>query len=232
MDFYANPGKKVDILVGDKKFLRHSIKTHFISEGEDYIEVIRQYVSPIYQEGDIVSISEKIIAMCQNKVLSTKQIKLGFWAKFLSRFVNVTPAGESVGNPYKMQIAINSAGLLRILFAAACAAVGKIFRIKGVFYKIAGHGIAGIDGFCSDAFDYYLDKGILLPENPSGVCDEIKEKLGFNCMIIDANDLGVEILGTNSDINHDAEQLKGMIIDNPAGQDQEMTPLILIRGLV
>jgi F420-0:gamma-glutamyl ligase-like protein len=228
-EFHANPNKKVEIQVGDKTFLRHAIRTHFVSEKENYIEVVKQYAGPIYEEGDIVSISEKIIAMCQNRVLNAKDLKLSFWAKFLSRFVNVTPAGESVGNPYKMQIAINSAGLLRILFAAACAAVGKLFGVKGVFYRIAGNGVSGIDGFCRDAFDYYLDKGILNPENPNGVCDEIKEKLGIDCMIVDANDLGVEILGKSSTITYSENELMGMIKDNPAGQANQQTPMILIR---
>lgn len=228
-EFTANPNKKVEIQVGERTFFRHVIRTHFVSEGENYIEIVKQYVSPIYQEGDIVSISEKIIAMCQNRVLNKKDIKLSFWAKFLSRFVNVTPAGESVGNPYKMQIAINNAGILRILFAAACAAIGKLFGVKGVFYKIAGNGVSGIDGFCRDAFDYYLDKGILNPDKPNDVCDEIKEKLGIDCMIVDANDLGVEILGKSSSIQYTEDELKGMIKDNPAGQANQQTPMILIR---
>lgn len=228
-EYFANPNKRVRIQVGDKSFFRHAIRTHFVSENENYIEIVRQYVSPIYEEGDVVSISEKIIAMCQNRVLNIKDIKLSFWAKFLSRFVNVTPAGESVGNPYKMQIAINNAGILRILFAAICAAVGKLFGVKGVFYKIAGNGVSGIDGFCRDAYDYYLDKGILNPDKPDEVCDEIKEKLGVDCMIVDANDLGVEILGKSSSILFSEEELKGMIKDNPAGQANQQTPMILIR---
>lgn len=228
-EFIANPNKKVEIQVGEKNFFRHAIRTHFVSENEDYIEILKQYVTPIYEEGDIVSISEKIIAMCQNRVLNTKDIKLGFFAKFLSKFVNVTPAGESVGNPYKMQIAINNAGLLRILFAAFCAAIGKLFGVKGVFYKIAGNGVSGIDGFCSDAYDYYLDKGILNPDKPNEVCDEIREKLGIECMIVDANDLGVEILGKSSSIQYSVDELEGMIKDNPAGQANQQTPMILIR---
>ncbi len=228
-EFVANPSKNVDIQVGDRTFLRHAIRTHFVSENESYIEIVKQYVSPIHEEGDIVSISEKIIAMCQNRVLDKKDIKLSFWAKFLSRFVNVTPAGESVGNPYKMQIAINNSGLFRILFAAVCAAIGKLLGIRGVFYKIAGNGVSGIDGFCRDAFEYYMDKGILNPDKPNDVCDEIKEKLGIECMIVDANDLGVEILGKSSSIRYTEDELMGMIRDNPAGQANQQTPMILIR---
>ena len=48
-------------------------------------------------------------------------------------------------------------------------------------------------------------------------------------MIVDANDLGQEILGYSSDITLTQEELAGLIRDNPCGQGQETTPLILIR---
>jgi len=158
-----------------------------------------------------------------------KEIKIGWWARFLSRFVHMTPAGESVGNPYKMQIAIRLAGLPRILFAAAVAALTRPLGIRGMFYRIAGHGIAGIDGFCADAFDWYLSKGVLVPDKPDEVCDEIKAQLGVHCMVVDANDLDVEILGHSTGIAHARPMLKALIRDNPAGQGGEQTPLILIR---
>ena len=227
--FYANPEKRVDIEVDGRRYWRHSIRTHFITPNEDYIEIVRQYVAPLYQPGDVLSISEKVIALCQNRILDVQDIKLSWWARFLSRFVKMTPAGESVGNPYKMQIAINSAGLLRILLAAAVAAVTRPFGIKGMFYRVAGHGVAGIDGFCTDAFEWYLTKGILVPDKPNEVCDEIKAKLNINCMIVDANDLDVEILGRSQDMPYKLHELKALIRDNPAGQGNEQTPLVLIR---
>jgi len=227
--FYANPEKRVDIEVNGHKYWRHSIRTHFITPNEDYISIVEKYVSPLYQAGDVLSISEKVIALCQNRVLDIADIKLSWWAKFLSRFVKMTPAGESVGNPYKMQIAMNSAGLPRILLAAAVAAITRPFGIKGMFYRVAGHGVAGIDGFCTDAFEWYLTKGILVPDKPNEVCNEIKAKLGIYCMIVDANDLDVEILGHSSDMPFSKSDLKALIRDNPAGQGSEQTPLVLIR---
>ena len=78
MDFVANEGKKVEIDVNGKTYLRHAIKTRFIKQGESYIDVFKEYVSPIYQEGDIVSSSEKIIALCQNRVVRRDEIKICF----------------------------------------------------------------------------------------------------------------------------------------------------------
>ena len=47
---------------------------------------------------------------------------------------------------------------------------------RGVFYKIVGPEISGLDGFYGDVFEDYADFGIRLPENPTGVCNEIYEK--------------------------------------------------------
>ena len=69
----------------------------------------------------------------------------------------------------------------------------------------------------------------MLPKNPNNVCNEIYNKLGFSCMIVDANDLGQEILGKSSNITFSDNFLKQLISDNPAGQGQQTTPIILIR---
>ena len=96
-------------------------------------------------------------------------------------------------------------------------------------YKIVGQDVSGLDGFYDHVWKEYGDIGIQLPENPSAVCNEIKDKLGISCMIVDANDLGQEILAKSDDIELDYDNLKQIIRDNPAGQGRETTPLILIR---
>ena len=47
--------------------------------------------------------------------------------------------------------------------------------------------------------------------------------------IVDANDLGQEILGKSSDIELTDEELKELIKDNPSGKGKELTHIILIR---
>ena len=68
-----------------------------------------------------------------------------------------------------------------------------------------------------------------IKDNPNKVCNEIKEALGISCMIVDANDLGQELLGTSDDIADRKEELIKIIKDNPAGQGREQTPIVLIR---
>lgn len=229
MEFIANKGKNVEIEVNGETYLRHAIKTRFVQVGESYIDIFKEYVSPIYEEGDIVSSSEKIIALCQKRVIRREDIKIGFWAKFLSKFASHPTTGLGVGETIKMQYAIDTVGIWKVLWASIASAVTKLFGIKGVFYKIVGLEVSGLDGFYNKIWEEYGDLGIKVPENPSKVCDEIKEALGISCMIVDANDLGQEILGHSQDITLSEEELKGLIKDNPAGQGKEQTPIILIR---
>ncbi len=230
MEFMANKGKKVEIEVDGQIYLRHAIKTKFVSQGDNYLDLFRKYVYPIYEKGDIISSSEKIIALCQNRVVRREDIKIGFWAKFLAKFAcQKNRGGYGVGMAINMQYAINKVGLCKVLVASVLSGMTKLFGIKGVFYQIVGQEVAGLDGFYDGAWEEYRDIGIEIPENPKAVCNEIKDKLGISCMIVDCNDFGQEILGKSEDIQLTENNLKALIKDNPAGQGKQQTPFILIR---
>lgn len=113
----VNENKKLEIEVGEDTYLRYAIPTHSVQIGEDYIEIIKKYVTPHYQEGDILSISEKIIALCQKRVVYKKDMKVSFLAKFLSKFAMRSDAGIGVDSPYKMQFAIDLCGRVKVIFA-------------------------------------------------------------------------------------------------------------------
>lgn len=231
MEFHANPGKSVTIDHDGKTYARHAITTHFVEVGESYIDLMERYVKPIYQEGDIVSSSEKIIALCQKRVVYRENMKISWLAKFLSSFATPhTSAGIGVGEVCKMQFAIDLCGPWKVLWAAICAGVGKLFGKKGIFYDMVGNEVTGLDGFYPDVFPVYGNFGIRIPENPAAVCDEIFEKTGIAVMIVDANDLSVELLGKGKALaDWTDEALLDLIRDNPAGQSDQLTPLILIR---
>ncbi|MCI8473732.1 MAG: F420-0--gamma-glutamyl ligase [Oscillospiraceae bacterium] len=212
-----------------RTFARHAIQTHFVRPGESYIDLINTYVKPLYQPGDILSSSEKVIALCQNRVVTEAECRPGFWAKLLSRFVHQTSAGPGMGLPVKMQFAINICGLPKVLWAALRAAADKLRGIRGTFYRILGVEVSGLDGFYGEDIPEYAHMGVRVPENPGGVCDEVYEKTGVAMIIVDANDLNVELLGKASIIRETEEDLRAMVADNPAGQSTQMTPFILIR---
>lgn len=215
------------------RFERYGVKTHFVTQGENLTEIFKKYVSPLYLPGDIVTISEKVVSMCQNNTVKKQDVKLGFFAKFLSKFATVNHNGIGMNEPYKLQLAIDLKGLPRVLFATVCAAFGKLIGRRGVFYKIVGQDIAGIDGFYDNsAFEVYHSLAVLNPKNPENECNIIKDALGISCMVVDANDISVEILGKSSDLNDKANNfLAELIRDNPAGQDDELTPFIIIRDI-
>lgn len=230
MEFHANAGKSVTVEVGGKTYARHAIVTHFVEVGESYLDLIEKYVKPVYQPGDILSSSEKVIALCQGRVVTEEECKPGFWAKFLCKFVHQTKAGPGMGLPTKMQFAINHCGLLKVIWAAICAGVCKVFGKKGVFYDMLGVEVTGLDGFYGEDIPAYAHIGVRVPEDPAGVCDEIFEKTGVVMMIVDANDLNVALLGKGKALEGwKNEDLLALIHDNPAGQGRQLTPFILIR---
>ena len=222
--------QRTDATLGDTIFNRLAIQTHFVGRGESYIGLVERYVKPLVQPGDILSLSEKVISMCQDNVVEKKDVRVGFWAKLLSRFAASNKHGIAMDEPYKLQLAINLAGLPRILLAAFCSAVTKLFGKKGVFYKIAGHGIDGIDGFyMASSFALYRDLALLNPRNPDTVCREVEECLGIPCVLVDANDLSITVFGRSPSLALPDGGIKTLLRDNPAGQSDELTPLILIR---
>ena len=229
MEFKALEGKNVEIEVNGEKFLRHAVETHYIQLGEDLNQIIEKYVKPIYEDEDIISISEKIVSLCQKRVVYKKDMKVGPLAKFLSKFAMRSDSGCGVDNPYKMQFAINLCGRFKVLWAAIAGGVCKLFGKRGVFYEITGPEVSGLDGFYGHVFEDYNEFGIRIPENSTGVCNEIYEKLGIRAMIVDANDFNAEILGKSDVIKYTDEELSKMIKDNPAGQEKTLTPIVLIR---
>lgn len=226
---FINDNKKATIVTSAGSFYRGAIATHFIQVGESYVDLVNRYVVPEYQEGDILSISEKIISLCQERVIYKKDMKISGLAKFLAKFASTSSTGIGVNNVYKMQFAIDHCGALKIIWASICSGVCKLFGKKGVFYDIAGIEVRGLDGFYDSCYPIYGEFGIRLPENPDGVCQEIFEKTGVVSMIVDANDFTVDILGKHSQIPYSDEELADIIRDNPSGQSTQQTPFVIIR---
>ncbi len=224
-----NENKNLRIETSFGPYDRGAIRTHFVAIGEDYIELVKKYVAPHYQEGDILSIAEKIISLCQKNIIYKKDMKLTALAKFLSKFASHSPHGIGVDNPWKMQFAIDHCGAVKIIYASVAAGIGKLFGKRGVFYKIAGPEVAGLDGFYSASFEEYGNFCMMLPKEPDEVCRKIQEATGITCMLVDANDFERDILGKSPDLTLTDEQCAELIRDNPSGNSTQLTPFILIR---
>jgi F420-0:gamma-glutamyl ligase-like protein len=223
-----NPGKNLFIDVDGEKWARYPIKTHVIKPGENIAEVVERYVKGLLREGDIVFVSEKVVAISQGRAFPIEEIKPSFWAKFLSKFVTKSPYGIGLGSPWTMELAIREAGLFRILLGAFVSALTKPLGIRGLFYKVVGKNIASIDGPTPYTLPPYNRYAKLPPKDPDKVTKEISSKINCRVVIVDANDLGVSVLGkSHDDIKEDF--VKKVFRDNPIGQSSEQTPICIVR---
>ena len=162
-----------------------------------------------------------------------EDIKVGLLARVLSKFGKKTKSGIGVTEVHKLQLMIDMKGHAKVLFAAIIGALGKLVGKRGLYYEILGVEAAGIDGFYEhSAFNAYHTMATLTPKHPNQVCQRIEEKTGVSSMVVDANDIDVVILGRSKSLESiPMEILADYIRDNPAGQDDECTPFILIRNI-
>ena len=223
-----NEGKELVREAGGVLYERHAIRTHVITREDDIVNVIKTYAVPHMKKGDILFMSEKAVACTQNRAIPIDEIHPRPLARLLVKFVYRSPHGLGRTMPETMEITLQQAGTARILFAAACSAVGKLFKKRGIFYAIAGEKVRAIDGPSPGALPP-LDRCVTLgPEDPEKSAKEISQAIGYDVAIIDANDLSIEILGFSGKKKM-ISVLEEALRDNPLGQGTECTPMGLLR---
>lgn len=222
-----NPGKTLAIDVDSAWWERLPIRTHVIRPTDQLGEILATYVKPILEPGDLIVVSERIVAITQGRAYPITDIHPTFLARVLVRFVHKSPYGIGIASPWTMELAIREAGVERILLAALVSAFTKPFGIRGVFYKIAGPTVAAIDGPCDYTLAPYNEYAKLGPKDPCRVARELAHGLGAPVAIVDANDLGVAVLGRSDGV--DDAFVKAAFRDNPLGQSDEQTPIAIVR---
>ena len=226
----GNNNKKVTKEWNGISFFRYPVQTKTVLEGDNLIEILHTYCDDFLEDGDVIGIAESLIAVTQGRAYKFSEIKYGFFAKLLSHFVTRTPSGIGLGTPQTMQLAINEVGIMRILFAAFIAAITKPFGIKGMFYRIAGERVRGIDGPTENTIPPYNEYASLLPKKPNKVVRELEKEFSekhIKFCIVDANDIGVNLVGKYS--KDFSLLMKEMFLDNPLGQGSESTPFLIVR---
>ena len=84
-----------------RRYQRYAIKTHFVNPGEDQAELVRRYVLPLYEPGDCLSFTAKVMGMCTNNVRTLEDTHPGFFAKLLAPFAGHNSTGIGMHQPYK-----------------------------------------------------------------------------------------------------------------------------------
>jgi len=232
--------KPLTIRIDGKFYRRHLIKTKVFKKGDDYVKIIAdhtlQLINLFKQKKTklFVVVSEKIVAISQGRSYFIWDIKPGFWANLLYRFVRSTPYGIGLGSPWTMQLAIREAGLIRIVAATVISALTKPLGIRGLFYRIAGREVAAIDGPTEYSLYPSNVSAKLGPKDPQKVCKEVDSRIKFKrtsnylgSVIIDANDIGRNVLGNSTKL--DNKLIEQIFADNPMGQADEQTPVCVVE---
>lgn len=69
------------------------------------------------------------------------------------------------------------------------------------------------------------------PDKPVELCNELYKDTGMPVALMDANDIDQNQLGKCDAFPLTDDQIQDAMSDNPSGQGDELTPLILIRPL-
>jgi len=236
-EFIANPGKNLTIDVDGVVYERLPVRTRLITlRDTDLMPIIEEYVSPYIKPGDIFFVSEKVLTIIQGRVVDMSTIRPTRLAHFFARNVgnhygSTDFHGFGHGTALAMQLFIEEAGYVRVLFAAAISAITRPFGIRGLFYYICGKRAKSIDCPMSFLILEYAHSAKLAPNDPSAAARDIRAHLGVETVILDANYRGAFSLGKST--RAISESFIGALFrDNPLGQSDEMTPFCIVRKSV
>jgi CheY-like chemotaxis protein len=202
---------------------RLPIRTHIITENDDIVEVVQKYTGMIASPGDIVAVAESVVAISQGRAILPDSVKPGMIARILCHF----PGKEgSLAAPPSIQVAMEEVGTARFLLGVTAAGLGRLIGRRGDFYRVAGRQLAQIDDFAGTMWPF--DRHIVLgPKDAQKVVERIKQATGVDAVITDVNDIGkVDILAATDGV--DCEALVNYLKDNPHGNDDQQTPIVVL----
>lgn len=228
MPFQPNEGKNLEIDTDYGRYARYPVKTHVITKDDVLEDVLDKYAKDYVQPGDTIIMSEKIVAISQGRAFPIEEIKVSRLAKILSHFVVKTNYGIGLGMPETMELCIREVGRVKVLWAAFCAAIGKLFGKHGVFYNICGMKARAIDGPCEYTLPPYNHYAKMAPDKPDEVAERLTKHMGVDVVIIDANDIGANVLGKPRKDMPDEFPIQ-VFKDNPLDQCSQQTPIAIVR---
>jgi hypothetical protein len=233
-EFIANPGKKLEIDVDGVTYTRLPVRTRLLTmKDTDILPIIEDYVGPYLQSGDLIFVSEKALTVTQGRIVDLGDIKATKFARLLARNVGNNYGSNNFqgfghGTALAMQLFLEEAGYPRLIFAAAVSALTRPFGIRGMFYRICGKRAKSVDCPMSFLILEYAHAAKLAPNDPNGAARRIRQRLGAETIILDANYRGAFSLG-KSTRGISESFIQKLFRDNPLGQSDEMTPFCIVR---
>lgn len=200
------------------------VPTHLLTQLDTCPEIVQRYVSPHAQKGDIVTIGETPVAIMQGRLFHPSTIQPGWVATRLAYFFLPT---SSLATACGLQTLVNIEGPVRVFLAFVVGAIAKVFGQAGMFYRLAGEQARLIDDVTGTLppFDQFI---VLGPDDPQAVVNQIQAETGLAAAIVDVNDLKrVKILAATQAAP--LSLIEEALRNNPAGNADEQTPVVLIR---
>lgn len=202
------------------------VRTRILTPKDDIVDIIEQYAKGDIGPNDVVSVAESVVAITQGRAIRPEDLKPGFLARIMSRFV---PQKGSLSSIYGMQAAMEHEGEWRMAWAMIVGLLAKLVGKSGVFYELAGEQAALIDDVTGTMppFDKHIVYG---PADPNGVAEAIKARLGCHgAAVADVNDLKrAAVLGVTKGL--EPKRLAQILIDNPFGNASQQTPIVIIKN--
>lgn len=246
----AHEGQMFTVKIEEKEFQRIPVKTRLALIGDNLAEFIGESLKDTeVKSSDLLFISSKVVSITRGYYRKESEIKVGWLAKFLVRFVKKWPNDPGFALPGKIQMALDMVGWPRFVFAVIGGVIMKfIFRKPGYFYKLAGKNIGGIDGFVPYMYPEPLrGYGFYTPQKPHEDANYIEKELNLPFGILDGNNVEQVLLGYGDLFESKAEKLFNEVYGydckdkkeldwfileiakgNPQGQSGN-TPILIIR---
>jgi uncharacterized protein YoaH (UPF0181 family) len=206
------------------RLLAIPVRTPLVQSGDDIASIIAACVRGIASADDVICVAETSVAIAQGRSIAAEFVRPTLLARLLSEHAGIY---ATVNQPESMQLVMDNVGALKVLYASAAAAAGRIIGRRGDFYRILGPAVAEIDGYTGTMPPY--ERHIVFgPENPDDAATAIAQACSAHAVVVDVNDLQkVEILGASSGVATAAvaECLRG----NPHGNSDQQTPAVVLK---
>ena len=231
-EFLENKNKNIFEFEG-KRYKIIKFKTIIFKKGDNLVKYMKELLSDKLEKNDIITIAESILGITQGRAYPVEQIIPSKWAYFIYPWISNVTYGTGIGMPETMECAIREIGVKRMLKATIFGAFDRITNKHGSFYKITGPLVKSIDYKKNHPVPYKNSHNyiVLSPSDPFGFCKKLFEETNHSTAVIDANNLSVEILGLFPPNSRMENLLMKAMKGNPAGQDDERRPIIVIREI-
>jgi F420-0:gamma-glutamyl ligase len=220
----------VVVLAAGRRWRRVVLRTPWLGPDDDLGAVLDAALAQVgpARPGDVVAIAEKIAVVTSGRTVDAGTVHAGWLARLLAR--SVRPVGNSRGLslPRKMQFVLDHAGRARVVGAALAAALTRPFGLRGTFYALLGSTARDLDGLRGAYLDELLPP--LLPAEAALLGHHLAARLRRVVAVVDVNDRGGSVRSVSAG-GPDPGVLLGLLADNPQGDGDAGTPLVLLRPL-